>query len=219
MIRYAIAFIPRSGSNFLCDLLKSGGLGNPTEYYYPYSFAERRRASFLANPNFNPEAGDAADYWRRIEQSQGGYVTGLKTTYESFGQWRSEVDLEPLEIHWIYLVRSDWPAQAVSWLRAEATGLWSKFEKQTGGEPELTREQIRERIETIRYQYVRWNEFFEGGGAGGRLLRLDYANLGADTVEQVASFIGAKIEGRPESAYTIQRDERTQNLLEQFENE
>ena len=123
---YVICFVNRSGSNYICDLLKNAGIGNPTEYYYPLDFRKRVRFQFRANKKFDPQATSPAEYWRRVCESQGNIV-GVKANWNAFQVFRSEVDIRDLDLRYVYLTRKDKLRQAISWYRADHTEKWSSF--------------------------------------------------------------------------------------------
>lgn len=109
--KYAIVCGSRSGSTYLCDLLKSTNrAGDPKEY-------------FNTDLNF--------DYLRNGKGFIDSIINGTKTENEVFGikivgkQQLSKYEKSTLEItHCIYLVRNDSIDQAISRYKAWRTGIW-----------------------------------------------------------------------------------------------
>lgn len=109
--KYAIVCGSRSGSTYLCDLLKSTNrAGDPKEYF---------------NTNFN------FDYLDNGKGFIDGIINGTKTENDVFGvkivgkKQLSKYEKSTLEItHCIYLVRNDSIDQAISRYKAWKTDIW-----------------------------------------------------------------------------------------------
>lgn len=212
MLHYAICFVMRSGSSWLCDLLIQAGLGVPAEYYYPLGFPERAaRHEFQANPRFNPSVETPADYWRNVQESQGD-VVGVKVHWQAFKVWQHEVDLGALDLKHIYLTRRDKLRQAISWYRADRTQRWSVFDQPRSSEPPFDRADIEKRIGYI----AQYEQFWQTYLSDKRYLPLEYESLGAETIDEIAEFLGIEVDQRPDSFHQIMRDELTEEFVRLF---
>ncbi len=183
---YAICTAPRSGSNFLCQLLASTGkLGAPLEYFNGSS----RRV--LDDP-FYPD-----DPRKQIEKIRTSGATpnriyGLKLFMYQNELVSSEIawaDILP-DLHFISLRRNDVIGQAISWSRAEQTGQYraSQFAKAV---PVYSAEHIATQMQRIRHENTGWDAYFEANNI--HPLRLIYEEVEADpqsAIDRVATFIG-----------------------------
>ena len=138
---YIICTSPRSGSTLLCDLLTSTGIaGKPASHFHEPSIDE-----WLDDYNIEP-ASDmipnevrAMIFGAAIARGRGDTgVFGLRMQRHSFaffieqlGLFRNDRcnDLERLtatfgKLLFIHLTRSDKIAQAISYVKAEQSGLW-----------------------------------------------------------------------------------------------
>ncbi|MTI42737.1 LPS sulfotransferase NodH [Roseibium hamelinense] len=140
---YILCTSPRSGSTLLCKLLKDTGLaGNPKSYFHKPDVSEW--CSYLSLP---PKAQHStAEHVRETfaaavaQGRDGGPLFGLRLQRHSFSFFMDQLaflypgsssDAERLEaafgsIRFIHLTREDKAAQAVSFVKAEQTGLWHK---------------------------------------------------------------------------------------------
>jgi len=114
---YVICTTPRSGSNFLCQVLESTGeLGRPREYLN----GPARRA--LDDPTFPDDAPSQAERVRASASANGVY--GLKVFPDQYHRASAQirlVDAFPNAV-FVRLRRADALGQAISWLRALQTG-------------------------------------------------------------------------------------------------
>lgn len=110
---YAVCTTPRTGSNYLCDLLEKAGLGVPDEYL---------------NPLFHN--------WKPVDFDNAYELTKLHQRFDTFGiklHWGHRdanhivVDFDELHenMKWIYLRRLDTEAQARSYMTALCNGGWN----------------------------------------------------------------------------------------------
>ncbi len=205
---YVICFVNRSGSNYLCDLLKSAGIGIPAEYYYPLDFRKRVRCQFPANKKFDPQASGPAEYWHRVCESQ-GEIVGVKANFDAFQVFRSEVDLRLPDLHYIYLTRKDKLRQAISWYRADHTETWSSFAPSAREDPPFDRAQIDKYLRYIRENEQNWEQFL----ADKKYLPLIYEELGPQTVFEIAAHVGVSVTDAPRSGFSIQRDATTEEFV------
>lgn len=239
---YFVCATPRTGSSLLLNLLESSGVaGRPQAYFRAPSepmWAERWQLPRTADGGF-----DYADYVRaalaagRTDNGVFGaklmwgtldeVVDKLGTVYpelrgddvalltEAFGRTR-----------FIFLRRDDVLAQAVSWLRAEQTGVWfidengeSDESEVTGQDPKYDAEGIRYFLDTIEEHNAGWEAWFATWGIQPLVLR--YEELDADqvgTTLRVLDFLGLRVpEGRAIRArLQRQSDELNRQWIERY---
>ena len=124
---YTIAFSHRSGSSELCQLLSKNGLGSPGELFQGLTASgdsgagndanvARQVLSIIASHTSNAIFGSkmAHDHRARIDGVLRRTLQGYKTLDDILPDHR-----------WIWLIRRDKIAQAISLCRAEKTGIWS----------------------------------------------------------------------------------------------
>ena len=122
---YVIATLPRSGSNLLCQDLRSTGLaGSPAEYLVA-SNRERFSGKFDANGG-----SDLRSYLTTVyENTNTGELAGIKSMRDHWRQAESELGEELFDFFenpkTVILDRQDRHAQAVSWMRAIQTNAWT----------------------------------------------------------------------------------------------
>jgi LPS sulfotransferase NodH len=182
---YAICTTPRSGSNFLSQLLTSTGvLGRPLEYFN----GPARRV--LDHPDFpdDPEAQLAAI--PRLGATPNG-IYGLKlfmSQFDQVAQTRWPCRLPGLSF--VYLERRDVLGQAISWARAEQTGQYrstSSVMAQPTYDPAL----IRARLSMLLVEQARWRDYFAVNAVTPLcLLYEDVARAPAPAVEAVSRLMG-----------------------------
>lgn len=160
--RYIIAMTPRSGSSYLCDLMKrTRRLGRPNE-------ALNRQ--FLPGMLKKIPARTAEEYLRNVLRARAtrNGVSGLKASWFQFENFSAALDrLDCLDgIYYIYLTRRDLAAQAVSLYKATASSVFHT--NVAHGEEALTRlaslhysyKAIREWHAHIARQEEGWQRFF-----------------------------------------------------------
>jgi trehalose 2-sulfotransferase len=183
---YAICATPRSGSNFLCQLLAStGALGKPLEYfnvkgrrihedpYYPDDPAEqfRRIMTVGATPN--------GVYGLKLFPEQHDLVS---TTYA----WTK---LLP-NLKFIVLERRDILGQALSWVRATQTDRYLSTDSPQRADT-YNGEMIRSSLRLVVGRRARWSMFFARTGITP--LPVFYEDVVANPqteVDRIAAFIG-----------------------------
>lgn len=213
-----IAFIPRSGSNFLCDMLRRTSLAAPLEYYYPYEFEMRREAWNAIND------GDKIDM-NLITNAQQWfeYVVGsgaVKTTWQGYSLMLEEAGelIDRVNMKFVYLRRHDKLRQAISWLRAEQSGIWTSLDQNNKGYC-YNRELIQEKLIDIIDQETRWNKFFENTPH----INMFYEDLDYNVISDIEKLLGRD---RPHdywdthkkilTQYNILRDDETERWVQHF---
>ena len=214
MDAYLICATPRTGSTLLCGLLESTGVaGHPESYFRQpdehsraalwglairadgsFSYSDYVHAALAVGRTVNGVFA-ARIMWGTLDE----VVAKLATFYPELAR----SDLELLErafgaTRFIYLRRRDVVAQAVSWLRAEQTNVWSAGVRQARHEPERKPrydfDQIHELVQVIGEHNMAWTEWF--ASAGVRPYSVEYEDLEADPVgvtRDVLGFLGLEL--------------------------
>ncbi|BCW89726.1 Trehalose 2-sulfotransferase [Alphaproteobacteria bacterium SO-S41] len=211
---YAICTAPRSGSNFLCQILASTGqLGRPLEY-----FNEGGRRHF-DDPDY------PSDRQAQIEKilTMGATPNGIYAlkifayqhdAIEGHIRW---ADALP-GLRFVVLQRRDLLGQAISWSRSLQTGQYRHGQASTGT-AHYDAGQIAECLKRVATEYARWDVFFARNGA--QPLRLYYEDLTANVASAVAD-IAALVGVPPPAAdpdfvtVRIQRDEESDAWRRRF---
>ena len=181
---YLICGTPRSGSFFLCDLLRSTGkLGRPNEYFEP---AAMRRHGAQDYPLDLP--GQIAEARHRGATANG--IFGAKV-------FASQIVRAPLaslldglnQPAMVYLVRRDLLGQAISFAKTASTGAFFAGQR-AHREPVYDFHLIADRIE----QLIEWNGAWElyFARAGITPLRLSYEETVIDpqsAVDRIAELV------------------------------
>jgi LPS sulfotransferase NodH len=170
---------PRSGSNFLCELLCSTDvLGKPTEYLNPAALSRLGLPDHPCSPLLRIEQA------LRLGVTANG-VYGLKIFdrhVDDVGQL-GLFDRLP-RLSFVFLTREDLLAQALSLARAEQTQQWRSTRVATG--PAVyDAQRIRRCLEELVRAEARWRMFFARNGLNP--LRLSYDGLVADPLTAVRS--------------------------------
>ncbi|MFJ4784372.1 Stf0 family sulfotransferase [Streptomyces sp. NPDC088794] len=213
---YFICATPRTGSSLLLGLLDSTGVaGHPQAYFrMPDEAAWSERWGVAHTPQ---EALDYAEFVRAAlrEGRTGNGVFGAKLMWGTHAELATRLarlhpDLTGDElgllkrefgtrIRFVYLRRDDVLAQAVSWLRAEQTGVWFVGGKgEIGGgaggidaQPRFDRDAVTRLLRTIEEHNAGWERWFEAYGIQPHRIR--YEDLSADphaVTHGVLDFLG-----------------------------
>lgn len=239
---YFVCATPRTGSSLLLSLLESTGVAGRPEAYFRApdepTWAERWRIPRTADGGF-----DYADYVRAAlaaGRTDNG-VFGAKLMWGTLDEVVDKLGTVYPELRgndvalltrafgrtrFIYLRRDDVLAQAVSWLRAEQTGVWfiddngqTDDSTVTGQVPRYDADGIRHFVETIEEHNAAWEAWFTAWGIQPLVLR--YEELDADqvgTTRRVLDFLGLRLpEGRTIRArLRRQADELNQEWIERY---
>ncbi len=227
---YLIAFTLRSGSNLLCDYLQANQLGQPAEYFQ-YPFGETNRAiydSLGVAPDDFP-----AFFYQLIAQRSTGNIFGAKLTWDHknalveqlhnhFQNVQDIPDLFP-NCLWIYLLRQDKSAQAVSAWRAAISKQWRSIDAPTGEpDPEYDFFGILTRLNAILVEEYLWEDYFRRNTISP--IRLFYEDLTAHAASIVESLarrlldasLQDEFEVRLTTALTQQRNEYAASIKQRF---
>jgi LPS sulfotransferase NodH len=194
---YAICTTPRSGSNFLCDLLSATGqLGRPVEYF---NLDGRRRYDDPAYPD------------DRIEQikavvSRGATANGIYALKLFPHQHEKVARRVPWytclpDLAFVHLERHDTLAQAISLTIAAQTGRYRSSDT-ARREPVYDGRQIRKHLNGLVDDHRTWRLFFALTGI--EPLRLTYEDVSerpAEAVKAIAALVGVPL--APESTAAL----------------
>jgi len=211
---YLICATPRTGSSLLCGLLQSTAVAGRPESYFrredEQSWAARwgivlspdrvlRYADFVraAIAEGSSENGVFAArlMWGTLDE----LVGNLGTVYPDL----AGADLDLLDrafghTRFVYLRRDDVLQQAVSWLRAEQTGMWFETVHATGEqgvqEPQFDFDRIHELMRLIGEHNVAWQEWF--ASLGIRPYPVRYEDLDTDqagVTRDICGFLGIEL--------------------------
>lgn len=201
---YVLCSNPRSGTTLLCDLLRQTGVaGAPESYFRQKSLANWCREWAIAGEVRPMDADFSQEYLSAMRKAgrAGGKTFGLRLMgpdlafacdwlariHPSIATDRARFDAAFGTTRYIHLSRTDKLAEAVSYLRAEQTGLWHS----TPGGDDIERipptvpdgydaVRITERMEMLCTYDDAWTCWFEAQGI--KPLHLTYEALSADTL-------------------------------------
>jgi LPS sulfotransferase NodH len=201
---YVICTSPRSGSTLLCSLLAASGVaGNPDSHFHRPSIDD-----WLAEYRLTP-AADASEseilgeiFQAAIVEGRGGTrIFGLRLQRHSFDYFTGKLavlypgrsnDAERFQAAFgrtlfIHLTRPDKVDQAVSYVKAQQTGLWhvapdgTELERLSEPrEPVYDGVELRACFDTMTAYDHQWEAWFEEQGIAP--LRLSYDGLSADPI-------------------------------------
>lgn len=183
---YVVCATPRSGSNFLCQLLAStGSLGTPREYF---NVVGRRKYD---DPDY-PE--DPHEQLRRVVTTgaTGNGVYGVKVHPFQLAPLlhRMDVFAELPDARALWIRRRDRLGQALSWARAQQTGQHRAGDP-AEGEATFAPEAIERCRSRLGDQETFWAEHLDSRGVP--TLQVFYEDLVESPqahVDQVAEFVG-----------------------------
>ena len=210
---YMICTAPRSGSTLLCRMLAATGVaGKPESYFFGTSLE-----GWLEDLDIKPKrpAGEAeliaAAVDAAIREGRAGTgLFGLRMQSHSFGFFleklavihpaekgaRERIDAAFGTTLYIHLSRVEKVEQAVSYLRAQETGLWhaapdgTEIERiEPRREPGYDRDAIRATVAEMIGQDRAWEAWF--GEQDIEPLRLTYEELSADPAREIRRVLEA----------------------------
>lgn len=180
---YILCATPRTGSTLLCGLLAKAGAGDPDSYYGRAFMDDWARQWGLPGREAMTEAAYAAAYLdAAVRAGKGGTpVFGLRLMRENVGDLSAALDLlHPGlasdaarferafgRILYVHLSRSNKLAQAVSYIKAQQTGLWhvapdgSEIERLAEPQdPRYDFARIKAEVDKIEAYDAAWAEWF-----------------------------------------------------------
>lgn len=170
---YSIAFTPRCGSTYLCDLLKLNGLGYPTEYFQPPFGITNIWHYLKLGLNLLDSSRDFAKFFKLLifRYSQNNYF-GFKVAWSQYRALLFALSKSFFPIHhfndiipqtkWIYLRRRDKLSQSISLWRAEKNNVWhsTDFLANKNDYPDYDYYGILFRMFRILLDEFLWEEYF-----------------------------------------------------------
>jgi LPS sulfotransferase NodH len=212
---YVICTTPRSGSNYLCELLSSTGvLGKPREYFN----AEGRRAH--DDPTY-PDDPREQFHWILTMGSTPNGVYALKVfpgQHDRIAKTCSWTELLP-ELKFVSLERRDVLGQALSWTRVLQTGQYRSTVSAIDRES-YDAKLIKAVLRQLIVDRARWSLFFARTGI--EALPVFYEDVVADPqreVDRIADFVGGCSPAtiRPEAVeVSVQRDAVIEQWRDRF---
>lgn len=211
---YIICTSPRSGSTLLCSLLAATGLsGNPESYFHrPSLSAWLRHFELSPSPDLSEEEILQMIFKAALKAGRRGGIFGCRLQRHSFDFFVNKLSVlypsltklsECLEatfgrVLYIHLTRCDKVEQAVSYVKAEQTGLWHKapdgteLERLTPPkEPVYNENQIRTSYEEMVQADHDWKRWFEAEQITP--LRITYTALAShpkETLTKILNVLG-----------------------------
>lgn len=182
---YAICTAPRSGSNFLSQLLASTGLlGKPLEYFN----GPGRR--FFDDPGY-PD--DPHEQMHRILTM--GVTNNSVYALKLFAHQHDWISRQVRwtehlpDLRYVYLTRRDLLGQAISWSRASQTGQF-RHSQRSKSQPVYDPASISMLLSRIVTEYARWEVYFARNAiAPLRLVYEDVVTAPQVSVNAVASLL------------------------------
>ncbi|APE43492.1 hypothetical protein BOO69_08760 [Sulfitobacter alexandrii] len=212
---YVLCSNPRSGTTLLCNMLTQTGVaGRPDSFFGAQHLADWCAEWGIAEAVDPTDARFTEEYFAAMRrEGQGGTALfGLRLMGPDLGSacaWlgrrhpglpddaaRFAAAFGP--VRFLYLRRADKLAEAVSWLRAEQSGLWHSRpdgsaleELPPAGTPGYDAAALTRRIAELQALDTAWPAWFDTNGIAP--LRLNYEDLSKapqKTLSQVLAFIG-----------------------------
>jgi len=212
---YVICATPRSGSNYLCQLLASTEqLGNPIEYL---NATGRRKHT---DPKYPKDPRAQIDIIRSMGATPNG-IYAVKVLPLQYRRARKRVDLfnELPNLKFLRLRRRDLLGQAISLSRAEQSGQITSSDR-VRRNPIYDVEDIRSCIRAVRAMESTWDQVMLEFGV--QPLTFEYEDVMRDpqaAVDRVAALMGLAASPRINPALvrvTVQRDRETDAWRQRF---
>ncbi|MEM7120842.1 MAG: Stf0 family sulfotransferase [Pseudomonadota bacterium] len=208
---YVICTSPRSGSTLLCRLLAATGVsGNPESYFHEPSVSSWQTELDLSP---NPSASefevlrdvfraaiaqgslDTGMFGLRLQRhSFDFFTTKLAVLYPDIATDRARFEAAFGRTQFLHLTRDDKVEQAVSYIKAQQSGLWHQApdgtELERLSEPQelrYDRDQIQKEIDEMMAMDAAWIDWFAGEDI--EPFRVTYKALSADPVGVLQSVL------------------------------
>lgn len=177
---------------------------------YVICFTQRSGSSWLADMLTSAGLGPCREFLENESKVEDfSDCLGLKATQEAMIDLEGQLDIEDIKL--IYLTRRDHVRQAISYYRALRTDQWSCFDPDKPNPP-FDLKNILEKVSWVLQYEREWNAWLKDRPH----LHLYYEDLGAESVEQIAAYLGRKVLVPPTSYFTIQRDEWTERCYQKL---
>jgi len=210
---YIICTSPRSGSTLLCRLLAATGVaGNPGSHFHAPSLgawledygltgrvfsSERERLAAVVAAAVDRGTGKAGLFGLRLQRPSFAYfIEQLGVLYPGEACDAARIRAAFGETLFIHLTRADKVAQAVSYVKAQQTGLWHRAPDGTEIErlsppqdPTFDRAAIADKVAEVTALDADWRAWF--GCEGGEPLVVSYDDLSADPARQLRRILAA----------------------------
>ncbi|MCE8018920.1 hypothetical protein HOP51_02130 [Halomonas sp. MCCC 1A11036] len=217
---YFICSTQRSGSSYLCHLLRATNvLGRPGEIFgKAKAISNIERKIGISSENYELFAKEVFRHWR----SSNG-VSGVKVHYHQFEELVSKVRLGKIfpNIKFIFIDRDDVVAQAVSLYKARVSGKWSS-DHNAIREAVYSYKEIKSCLDILVSEKNKWKAFFSVCGINP--LRISYEELEVAPerkVSLICSYLNVDVkEFSAENALEVkikkQRDVETKEWIDRF---
>ena len=211
---FAICTAPRSGSNFLSQLLSSTGqLGRPLEYFN----GPGRR--YFDDPRYPDDRSAQIEKILTMGATSNG-IYGLKIFAHQHDWIEGEVKWAALlpGLQFIFLRRRDILGQAISWVRALQTGQY-RHGQASIGDAAFDGQAILDRLRAIATEYARWEMYFARNEiATLRFYYEDVVDAPQQAVDSVAGLFNLHLAcaDARQISVIVQRDETTENWRKRF---
>ncbi len=203
---YVLCTTPRSGSTMLCGMLRDTGMaGVPDSHFHQPSLASWRQANGLVADAplcdilaaaLKAGRGDTPVFGLRLQQhSTGFFFETLRSAFPDLTDDRVRLEASFGKLRFIHLRRQDKLAQAISFLRAQQSGLWHRHADGRALErlaPEGTAgydtQSITAQIANFERQDLAWQNWFNAQGIAP--LTLEYETLSARPLACLREVLG-----------------------------
>lgn len=204
---YIICATPRTGSTLLCSLLTSTGrAGRPHSY-----FRHEDRARWSKQWGIAPPRADEPEFPRRFIDAALQFCRGATPIAGLRVMWGSMDDITDSlraltpddnlsarellrgalgDVRFVHLTRDDVVAQAISWERAEATGVWHRTAPNDPTEartPEYDFAALHRCVQTIQAHNDAWLAWFAAQNISPLTVR--YEPLAAHPIDTTRSLL------------------------------
>jgi len=210
---YVVCATPRSGSNYLCQLLASTGvLGVPREYFN----APGRRA--YDDPNYPEDPRQQLAQVTSTGATPNG-VYGFKTHPFQLQSLAIDPFRELPGLCAVRLIRNDLVGQAISWWRVQQTGQHRAGDRRLKA-AEYDEDGIRESLKFIRSENEYWRNYL--AKLGMTALEIVYEDLCRNPqaqIDRVAALLGVRQTARIDASLvsvTVQRGQTTEDWRQRF---
>ena len=195
---YAICTLPRSGSNYLCQLISSTGqLGKPDEYFNAQgqqSLGQQLLGQQVSENQTYPNQRDLQIQKILSAGTTANGVYGLKLFPNQHDRIRRYVDWNQSlpNLKFIFLKRYDILGQAISWKKVSQTGQF-RSDMNSKNQLHYNKDYITKRLRDIVRLNARWELYFAQNGL--QPLRLHYETIveaPQATIDQISQFLQVK---------------------------